>query len=164
MIEVGIRFALRLNGIFIIGEATLRQGLGIDHRNDAVDCHPRLDFRPVEGPYQGLGQSQARGFDHDVLRWIFAVQQLAHGGHEVIRHGAADAPVGEFDHVLVATAVNPAASQDFAIDADVAELVDDERDAAALGVLQHVADQRGLAGSEKAGDDCGWDLFCAHVA
>ena len=51
-----------------------------------------------------------------------------------------------------------AALQDLAVDADIAELVDDQRDAPALGILQQVADQRGLAGAEEAGDDGGGDL------
>src|SRR5262249_22225180 len=43
--------------------------------------------------------------------------------------------------------------QDLAVDADVAELVDQHGEPAAAGVRQHVADQRRLAGAEKAGDD-----------
>ena len=44
------------------------------------------------------------------------------------------------------------------IDAEIAELVDDERDPLALGVLQHMADEGRLAGAEKAGHDCCWNL------
>src|SRR5262249_39932407 len=50
------------------------------------------------------------------------------------------------------------ALQDLAVDADVAELVDDDREAAAPRVLQHVADERRLAGAEEAGDDAAGDF------
>ena len=47
----------------------------------------------------------------------------------------------------------PQLLQDLAVDADIAELVDDQRQAFALGVLEEMADQRRLAGAEEAGDD-----------
>ena len=47
----------------------------------------------------------------------------------------------------------PAAFENFAVDADVAELVDDDGEPAALCIRQHMADQRGLAGAEETGDD-----------
>ena len=43
--------------------------------------------------------------------------------------------------------------QQVAVDADVAEFVDDEREPPAAGIGEDVADQRRLAGAEKAGDD-----------
>jgi hypothetical protein len=66
-----------------------------------------------------------------------------------------------FDSSMTSSSVQvsiAAALQDVAVDAEIAELVDDQRDALAVGVLEHVADQRGLAGAEKAGDDGGGDL------
>ena len=48
--------------------------------------------------------------------------------------------------------------QDLAVDADVAELVDDHGEPAPVGILQHVADQRRLAGAEEAGDDGAGDF------
>jgi hypothetical protein len=53
-----------------------------------------------------------------------------------------------------------AATQDLAVDAQFAELVDDDRNAPAIGVLQNVAQQRGLAAAQKAGNDGGGDLGC----
>ena len=146
------------DGRLVVGEAAFGQRLGIDHGHHAVDGHARLDLGPVEGAHQRLGQGEARGLDHDVLGRVGAVEQLPHGRHEIIGHGAADAAIGQFDDVLLAAGRIAAALQDLAVDAHVAELVDDQRDAAALGVLQHVADQRGLAGAEEAGDDGGGNL------
>ena len=48
--------------------------------------------------------------------------------------------------------------EDVAIDAERAEFVDHDREAAAAGVADQVADQRGLAGAQKAGDDGDGDL------
>ncbi|MNV69389.1 hypothetical protein D3C71_1622960 [compost metagenome] len=98
-----------------------------------------------------------------------ARDQLAHHGVELFLHGAAHAAVGEFielallfDTVLVAA--DAAAAQDVAIDAQFAELVDDHRDAAAVRVLQDMAQQRGLAAAQKAGDDGGGNLLAVgHV-
>src|SRR5690606_14410800 len=52
-----------------------------------------------------------------------------------------------------------AAGKDVLVDAEFAELVDDERDALALGVGEQVPHQRGLAGAEKAGDDGDGDFL-----
>src|SRR5262249_13093751 len=69
-----------------------------------------------------------------------------------VRHGAAQAAIGELDDVLLRTGVVEAALQNLAVDADIAELVDDDGEPAALRIGEHVADQRRLAGAEKAGD------------
>ena len=53
---------------------------------------------------------------------------------------------------------DPAAGQQLAVHAQFTELVDDQRQPAATGVFQQVADQAGLAGAEKAGNDRRGDL------
>ena len=83
----------------------------------------------------------------------FAGQQGLDGGHEVVRHRAAQAAVGEFDDALLGTRFDAAGAQDVAVDADVAELVDDEGETPTVGLLEQVPDHGGLAGSEEAGDD-----------
>jgi hypothetical protein len=50
-------------------------------------------------------------------------------------------------------AVDAAAAQDLAVDAELAELVDDHRNAPASGVGEDVAQERALAAAKKAGDD-----------
>ena len=89
------------------------------------------------------------------------VQQLLERRDEIVGDGAADAAIGELDDVVLAAGLDAAGFEDLAVDADVAELVDDEGEAAAVGVLQEVADQRRLAGAEKAGDDGAGNL--GHV-
>ena len=49
-----------------------------------------------------------------------------------------------------AQVASPQPSSTLAIDADLAELVDDQRDPPAVVLAQEVADQAGLAGAEKA--------------
>ena len=73
--------------------------------------------------------------------------------HEFVGDGAAQAAVGQFDDVLLGAGGVAAAFENFAVDADIAELVDDDGEAAALRIGEHVANERGLAGAEKAGDD-----------
>ena len=80
-------------------------------------------------------------------------QDLVERRHEVVGHGAADAAIGQLDDVLLRAGLDAAALQDLAVDADVAELVDDDGEPPAAGVFQEVADQRRLAGAEEAGDD-----------
>ena len=61
-----------------------------------------------------------------------ARQDLVERRHEIVGDGAADAAIGEFDDVFLRTSVDAAAFQDFAVDADVAELVDDDGEPLAL--------------------------------
>ena len=77
--------------------------------------------------------------------------------HELIGHGAAQAAVGKLDDVLLGTGFVAAAFENFAVDADVAEFVDDHRKPPPSGICEHMADQRRLPGAEKAGDDRAWD-------
>jgi hypothetical protein len=76
--------------------------------------------------------------------------------NEIIGDCAAQTAVGEFDDIFFRTVLDAAGAQNVAVDADVAEFVDDERKASVAGVFQQITDQRRLAGAEKAGDDGGW--------
>jgi len=98
-----------------------------------------------------------------VLGRIGPVDEFRHRRKEVVGHGAADAAVGEFDDVVLGAALDPAALQDVAVDADVAELVDDDGEAATVRLLQQAADEGGLARAQEAGDDGGGDLGHAHL-
>jgi hypothetical protein len=63
---------------------------------------------------------------------------------------AAEAAVVELDELL-------AARDRLAVDADRAELVDDDRDAEAVLLMEEVVQQRRLAAAEEAADDRGRD-------
>ena len=122
----------------------------------------RADIRPVERLHQRLGQRQAGGLDDDVVRARLARQQALDGGQEIIGHRAAQAAIGEFDDIVFGAGVDAAVLQDFAVHADIAEFIDDKRQPPAARVGQHMADQRGLAGAEEAGDDGDGNFREAH--
>jgi len=66
-----------------------------------------------------------------------AGEQGFHGRQEVVGDGAADATVRQFYHVFIWARINSATFQQVAIDADIAEFVDDQGDAPALVVFGH---------------------------
>ena len=84
---------------------------------------------------------------------LVAVDQRPHGRHEIVRHRAAQAPVGELDDIVLRAVLDTAASQRIAVDAFRAEFVDDDGEASSVRVAQEMADHGGLSGAEKAGDD-----------
>src|SRR3546814_13497897 len=101
---------------------------------------------------------EAGWFYADVSGPVRAREDRPNRWQEVVRHGAADAAVGQFPHVLLVAALDAAAIHDLRVDAEIAELVDDERDPPPAGIAQQVADGAGLAGAEEAGDDRRGDL------
>jgi len=159
VVEHVVGRAQGIDGGFVIGEAAFGESGRIGDGDDAVDGDLGLDLGPVEGADQGLRQREAGGFDDDVVGPVGPRQQGLHGGDELVGDGAADATVRELDHILFAAGLVAAAGEDFLVDAEFAELVDDQRDALALRVGEKVTDERRLAGAEEAGDDGDGDLF-----
>ncbi len=153
VLERGIRCALARKRFHICRDLPRRDGCAVDHRHHAIDRNPATDCGPMEGLNQRLRQRQAGGFDHDVLHGGAAGQDRIESRHKLVRHGAAQAAIGELDNVLLRTSSVAAAFEDFAVDTDVAELVDDHGQPPALRVAEDVADQRGLSGAEEARDD-----------
>ncbi len=74
-------------------------------------------------------------------------------GQEIVGDGAADAAIGEFDDSFLAAGKIATAIQHFRIDADIAKFVDDEGEAAAVGIFHEVANKGRLPRAKKAGDD-----------
>jgi hypothetical protein len=118
----------------------------------------RLDLRPVERLNQRLGQSKTRGLDYDVVGRIGAVDQPLERRQKIFGHGAADAAIGELDHVARTARFVTAAEQQLAIDAQLAEFVDDERETAFAGMADEMAQEARLPGAEKARNDRRRDL------
>jgi hypothetical protein len=127
MIDRRIAGALRGNHLRAVGEATGRDCRAVDHRDDAIDRQFRADRRPVERLDERLRQRQPRGFDDDVIRPVRQRQQRLDRGDEIIGDGAAEAAVGELDDVFLRARLDAAGAQDVAVDADVAEFIDDQR-------------------------------------
>ena len=161
MVEVVIRRSLGVHGREVGGENPVARRRAVHHRHHTIDGDAGADVGPVEGADKRLGEGEARSFDHDVIRRLVAFDQHLHRGDEILGHRAADAAIRQLDHVLLGAGLVAAAFQDAAIDAEIAEFIDDQRDALAVRVFQQVADQGRLAGAEKAGDDGGGD-FLGH--
>ena len=168
VVQVRVELALGIDLVRVGSESTGRHGRAVDYGDDRIDGAGIADFRPLEGLHQRFGQGQAAGFDQDVVQVAAASHQLAHDREELFLHGAAQAAVGQL--VDTATgfffgAADAALLEDLAVDAQFAEFVDDDRNATALGVVEHVAQQGGLARAEEAGDDGDGELGqCFHVA
>src|SRR5262249_10958370 len=125
----------------------------VNHRHYAIYRDAALDRRPMKRLHQRLGQSETGGLDHNVLnRWAAGKNHIERR-HELIRDGAAQTPIGKLDNVLLRTGGIATALEYLTVDADIAELIDNDGETAALRVREDMANQRGLPGAEKAGHD-----------
>ena len=162
VIDRGIDGALRCDFLRIIGEAAGAYRRAIDHRDDAIDGDAVADIGPFESFDERLRQRQSGRLDDDVLRRWRARQKRFERRYEIFGDRAADAAVRQLDDVLLRAALDAAGAQDRAVDADVAEFVDDQRQAAAFGVFDRVTHERRLSGTEKAGNDRDGDFARGH--
>ena len=151
VVERGIGGALARERCEIGGDAAFGQRRAVHHRDDAVHGDAALDRRPVKRLHQRLRQCETGSFDDDVLDARIARENSVERRHELVGDGAAEAAIRQFDDVLLRARLVAAALEDFAVDADIAEFVDDHRKPPSAGIGEHVADQRRLAGAEKAG-------------
>ena len=81
-----------------------------------------------------------------MIRWVITVQKLLHRRDKIIGHGATNAAIGQLNHVVFCAGLNPAPLEDVAVHAEITKLIDDQRDAFAVGILKHMTDQGGLTG------------------
>ena len=158
VIERVVRPPLNVHRRRVGGKQAITHGRAIHNRDHAVDRDPAFDLGPIEGFDQRLRQRQTRGFDDDMIRQRISGQEGLHGRHEIVGNGAADAAIGKLHDIAFLTGLVAAAEQQLAVDTDIAELVDDQRDAASCRLTKEVLDNAGLAGTEKAGEDGGWNL------
>ena len=155
VVEGVVGLALGLDRCGVRREEPRRVRGGIDDRDHPVHGHPRAHARPAERLHQRLGKGETRSLDDDVVGRSVAVEQGLDGGEEVVRDGAADAAVGELEDVVLHAVLDAAALDDLRVDAELAELVNDEREAPTVGVGEEVADEARLARTEEAGDHGG---------
>ena len=98
MIQRAVGGALPRQRVEIGCDTAVGERGAVDHHDHAVDGDAALDRRPLEGLHQRLRQRQAGRLDHDVLGAV-ARQDAVERRHEFVRHGAAQAAIGEFDDV-----------------------------------------------------------------
>ena len=151
MVNRLVGIALAQQRILVGGHFAGRQRRAVDNRHHAVHRYPVLHARPLEGLHQRLRQSQAGGLDEDMVDARLAGEDLVQRRHEIVGDGAADAAIRQFDNIVVGAVFDAAIAQDLAVDADIAEFVDDDRQALVARSFEQVADQRRLARAEKAG-------------
>ena len=94
---------------------------------------------------RGIGE--ARGLHDDRVELALAPHQPIDDAHEVAAHGAADAAVVHLEHFLVD------ADHELAVDADLAEFIDDDRVFLPVRLAQDAVEQRGLPRAEIAGEN-----------
>ena len=126
----------------------------VDHRHQRIQTRQvgqALALLVAEG--EGLGYRQrladAGGLDQQVVEATVAGQPR-HFLQQVFAQGAADAAVAHLHQLLVGTVEADVALHFAAVDVDFTHVVDDQRHAQAVAVLQHVVEQGALAGAEKA--------------
>ena len=121
---------------------------GINDGDDGVELQVRLHLLVGEKRLRyraGVGQSGR--LDQDVVELVLALEELAEDTDEIAADGAADAAVVHLEDFFLGL------DHQILIDADLAELVLDNGDALAVLRGQNVVEKRGLASSEKAGQD-----------
>ncbi len=123
------------------------EACGVGHRNDRVEPDAIAEFGAQEGQHDRQRVGEAGGLDHQVVDLAGEPQDAAQRVDEIVVDRAADAAVAQLDHVGIG------GDDQLVVDADVAELVDDDRGAHALLAGQDVIEQRGFAAAEEASDD-----------
>ena len=148
-----------------VGEGDLVLGLGrvlepvvepfgVGDRHHGVEPRPPPDILVHEkGLRHRRRVGEPRGLDDDGVELALAPHQPVEDAHEVAAHGAADAAVVHLEHFLVG------ADDEVVVDADLAELVDDDGVFLAVRLGQDAVEQCRLAGAEIAGQHGDGDLF-----
>lgn len=116
--------------------------------------HPRR--RRSLGDRRGVGE--ARRLYQDAVEPLAPAHQRLDDADQVPAHRAADAAIVHFEHLLVGI------DDEIVIDADLAELVDDDRELLAMRLGEDAVEKRGLSCSEIAGEDGdgGGDKLIGH--
>src|SRR5688572_14717676 len=119
--------------------------LRVDHRHDGVELELILEIVVEEERLRDRARiGHARGLDQDVVELVAALQELSQDADQVAAHRAADAAVVGFEQLLFR------ADDELGIDADLAELVLDDRDPLAVLLRQDAIQQGGFSGAKKA--------------
>jgi len=127
------------------------------------DRHHRVDFCNLgQGVPKLVGQVEGDGhrhrlrdaarLDHQVVEPAVVGQRLDLG-EQVLPHRAADAAVRHFHQALLGLDEVRLFVDERGVDVDLGHVVDDDGDAAVLGVVEDVLEKCRLAGAEVAGEN-----------
>ena len=130
----------------------------VDHRHHRVEARGiRQAFAVLVAEIEGGGHRKRLGdagaLDQQVIEAAL-LGQPAHLDQQVVAQRAADAAVGHLDQLLLGLAeVCATVAHEVRVDVHLGHVVDDHRDAAALAIVEHVVEKRGLPGPEEARQD-----------
>ena len=127
---------------------TVEEELGVDQRHDGVEMgnlRTSSSMKKVLGDRDGVGD--AGGLHQDGIEAAAALGEVLNDADQVASHGAADAAVVHLEYFLVGI------DHEVVVDADLAELVDDDGIALAMVLGEDTVEQRRLAGTEVASED-----------
>ena len=126
------------------------------------DRHHRVELRgspDIRVDEESLGDGRRVGkpgrLDDDGVELSLALHQPLDDADEIAAHGAADAAIVHLEDFLVG------ADHELVVDADLAELIDDDREFSPVLLGEDAVEQGGLAGAEIAGEDGDGD-FVGH--
>ena len=126
------------------------------------EAHARCDRLAAQRPRDRQRLGDAGGLEHDRLERRVALDEIDQRTIELVPEHAAHAAAGQLDLARGIVA------EQRAVDADLAELVDDHAELAlgvALGTAgEQPVDQRGLACAEKAGHENKRDSHADSIA
>src|SRR5208337_2742501 len=119
----------------------------VHHAGNAVQPDAVAQVRIVEGGENSGGISDAAGFEQNVFDGFRALEQRNYRLDQVVANLAAHAAVGQADHVVI----HP--DDEFGVNVDCAEVVDEDAHAQTVVASQDAVQQRRLARAEKPGQD-----------
>lgn len=141
MVEVGVLVVLL---VYLFGMGG--EGIGcycwvVDYGDYCVDCVGVVDFWLLESLYQWFGQGQVVGFDEDLVKVVVVCYQFVYYWEEFFLYGVVQVIVGQFENVVLCfffVVVDGILFEDFVVDVEFVEFVDDYCDVLVFGVVQYV--------------------------
>ncbi|MNI04790.1 hypothetical protein D3C73_577230 [compost metagenome] len=118
---------------------------GIDDTGDAVQTNTLAQGGVGEGDRDACRVGNTAGFEDHIFGLLRAHQYLLDRLQQVVAHRTAHATIGQADHVTVN------ADDQFSIDVQRAEVVDQHGNTQAMVFAQQTIKQSGLAGPQKTG-------------
>ena len=132
----------------------------VDQGDDRIEARlvAQLTTQKGHGDWQGVGQ--AGGLHHQIIHWLWTLQDSINRVQQLAIDGAADASVAQLHHVL------PGADHQVVVNADFAEFIHQNGRFDAVLVGEDVVEKGGLSGTEEAGQDrhrntAGWHCCAA---